>query len=124
VKALIIDDEDDIRLVARLSLSAIGRFTVVEASNGAEGVALAAAERPDVILLDVMMPTMDGPMTFAALRADERTALIPVIFLTAKALPQELSHLRDMGALAVLTKPFDPKGLAADVLALLRSAQS
>lgn len=124
MKALIVDDEDDIRLVARLSLSAIGGFTVVEARNGSEGVALAAAERPDVILLDVMMPTMDGPMTFAALRADSRTAAIPVIFLTAKALPKELSHLRDMGALAVLTKPFDPKSLAAEVTALLRSAQS
>lgn len=124
MKALIIDDEDDIRLVARLSLSAIGGFTVVEARDGAEGLALAAAEQPDVILLDVMMPMMDGPMTFAALRADDRTVSIPVIFLTAKALPSELSHLRDMGALAVLTKPFDPKSLAAEVEALLRSGQS
>lgn len=124
MKILIIDDEDDIRVVARLSLSAIGHMDVVEAATGAAGLALALSDRPDVILLDVMLPLMDGPMTLRALRADPRTAGIPVIFLTAKALPKELSHLRDMGALAVLTKPFDPITLPSEIRALLARPQS
>jgi len=124
MKVLVVDDEDDIRVVARLSLAAIGRMDVVEARSGTEALELAARERPDVVLLDVMMPRMDGPMTLQALRADPRTADIPVVFLTAKALPKELSHLRDMGALAVLTKPFDPATLAAELRALVEPRQS
>lgn len=119
MKVLIIDDEDDIRLVVRLSLTRIGGMTVVEARSGADGVALARREAPDAILLDVMMPVMDGPATLAALRADPVTAAIPVVFLTAKALPRELTYLKDLGSLGVLTKPFDPSTLSRDLLALL-----
>ena len=82
---LLIDDEADIRRIGELSLARLGRWRVVKAASGAEGVALAASERPDLILLDVMMPDQDGPATLARLRADPATRAIPVIFVTAKS---------------------------------------
>ena len=115
---LIIDDEPDIRLIVRLSLQKRG-LTVVEASGGHEGVTLARRERPDAILLDVMMPNVDGPTTLAALRAAPESASIPVVFLTAKAQRSELERLRNLGAAGVLTKPFDPLTLADEVVKIL-----
>lgn len=119
MKILIIDDEDDIRKIARLSLSRVGGMEVVEAASGADGVRKAEAERPDAILLDVMMPGLDGPGTLALLRAGEATAKIPVLFLTAKVMAAEVERLRALGAVAVLTKPFDPMKLPSEVQAAL-----
>ena len=119
MKILIIDDEPDIRRIARFSLSKVGRMDVVEADGGAAGVALATTERPDVILLDVMMPAMDGPATLAALRAQPETAAIPVVFLTAKVLASEVDRLRELGAAGVLAKPFNPMTLPDQVRAAL-----
>lgn len=119
MKILIIDDEADIRKIARLSLVRIGGMDVIEAGSGADGVRKAEAERPDAILLDVMMPGLDGPGTLALLRAGETTAGIPVLFLTAKAMATEIDRLRGLGALAVLTKPFDPMKLPSEVKAAL-----
>ena len=121
MKVLIIDDDADIRSVARLSLSRLGGMDVVEAAGGAEGVRKAQDEQPDVILLDVMMPVMDGSATLAALRAQASTAATPVIFLTAKAMPAEIGRLQTLGAAGILTKPFDPRTLPADVRGLLES---
>ncbi len=121
MKVLLIDDDADIRLIARLSLSRVGGMEVVEAASGDEGVRKAQDEKPDVILLDVMMPAMDGSATLAALRSQPATATTPVIFLTAKALRAEIDRLRALGAAGVLIKPFDPRTLAADVRALLAS---
>jgi len=118
VKILVVDDEPDIRLIVRLSLQKQG-VAVVEAATGADGVSAARGERPDAILLDVMMPQMDGPSTLDALRGDAATRDIPVIFLTAKAQRTEIERLRGLGALGVLTKPFDPITLADDVRLLL-----
>ena len=87
MNVLIIDDEDDVRQVVRLSLGRVGGMNVVDAGSGAEGVRLATETSPDFILLDLMMPEMDGVETLSRLREDARTATIPVIFLTAKALP-------------------------------------
>jgi two-component system, OmpR family, response regulator len=123
VKILIIDDEDDIRKIARLALSRVGGMEVVEAANGPDGVRKAESERPDAILLDVMMPGMDGPATLAMLRAGEATCRIPILFLTAKALASEIERLRALGALAVLTKPFDPMSLAKEVRQALETAK-
>jgi CheY-like chemotaxis protein len=95
---------------------------VLEAESGEEGLRQARDERPDAILLDVMMPGRDGPSTLAALQSDPSTAAIPVVFLTAKAMPTELERLRSLGAVGVLTKPFDPMTLAADLRAALVSA--
>lgn len=115
MKVLVIDDEGDIRKIARLSLGRVGGMEVVEAESGAEGVRKAEAERPDAILLDVMMPGIDGPATLALLRAGEATSKIPVMFLTAKAMAAEIERLKALGAVAVLTKPFDPMTLPAAV---------
>ena len=121
MKVLIIDDDADIRSIVRLSLSRLGGMEVVEAASGAEGVHKAQDEQPDVILLDMMMPAMDGSATLAALRAQPATTATPVIFLTAKAMRAEIDRLRALGAAGVLTKPFDPRTLPGEVRALLES---
>jgi CheY-like chemotaxis protein len=113
-RLLLIDDEDDIREVARLSLELVGRWDVVTASSGAEGIALAAAEQPDAILLDVMMPGMDGATTYRGLQANSDTSGIPVVLLTAKIFDRDVD--RDgLEGLTVIGKPFDPMRLAAQV---------
>jgi Response regulator containing a CheY-like receiver domain and an HTH DNA-binding domain len=119
VKVLVIDDEEDVRYVAQLSLGRVGGMTVVEATNGEEGVARAAVEHPDFILLDMMMPGMDGAATFRALRRGAETSHIPVVFLTAKAMASEVQRLKDLGAKGVVLKPFDPMTLAAEIRAIL-----
>jgi len=121
MKILIIDDEDDIRLISNMSLSRIGGMDVIEAGNGADGVHKAESEQPDAILLDVMMPKMDGPATLTALRASEKAAAIPVIFLTAKAMDSEIERLKAMGVAGVLTKPFDPLTLPEQIRTVLKS---
>ena len=123
MKVLVIDDEPDIRKIAKLSLTRVGGMEVVEAGSGPDGVRLAESERPDAILLDVMMPGMDGPATLAMLKAGEATSKIPVVFLTAKAMTSELDRLKALGAVAVLTKPFDPMKLSKELLAALEQAR-
>ena len=119
MKVLIIDDDADIRTVARLSLSLVGGMEVIEAASGGEGVRKARDENPDVILLDMMMPAMGGLETLAVLLSQPATAMTPVIFLTAKAVGPEVERLTALGAAGVLSKPFDPRTLADDVKALL-----
>lgn len=119
MKVLIIDDEPDVRSVARLSLGRVGGMDVVELPGGVEAVETARTTSPDVILLDLMMPEMDGVATLEALRADPETAAIPVIFVTAKAMPDEIRRLRSLGALDVIVKPFDPMSLAAELREIL-----
>ncbi len=117
---LLVDDEDDIREVAGISLEAVGGWRISSASSGTEGIAKAVSERPDAILLDVMMPGIDGPTTYGRLQAEPSTREIPVILLTAKAQGADLRHFEALGVAGVLTKPFDPMSLpeqVADVLA-------
>ena len=114
-----IDDEPDIRRIGEMSLSAVGKLKVLLASSGAEGIELARREKPDVILLDVMMPGLDGPATLQKLRADAETAKIPVIFMTAKVQRAEVERYLDLGAQGVVPKPFDPLTLAARVRELV-----
>ncbi|MBV8518026.1 MAG: response regulator [Acidobacteria bacterium] len=123
MKVLVIDDEDDARYIARVSLGRVGGMNVVEAANGADGVARAAAEQPDCILLDLMMPGMDGAATLRALQANDATAAIPVVFLTANAIASEVEMLRKLGARGVLLKPFDPMALAGDLRAVVNDDQ-
>ena len=120
MKVLIIDDDRDIRSIACLSLSRVGGMDVIQAASGGEGVRKARDEAPDVILLDMMMPTMDGLETLAALLAQPATARIPVIFLTAKAVGSDCERLTALGAAGVLIKPFDPRTLADSVRALVK----
>lgn len=117
---LVIDDEDDIREVAQVSLEALGGWNVLTASSGTQGIERAASEQPDAILLDVMMPGMDGPTTFQRLQAEEATRAIPVIFLTAKVQAADRQRFADLGVAGVIAKPFDPMTLAGDIAALLK----
>jgi CheY-like chemotaxis protein len=116
-RILIIDDEDDIREVARIALEETAGWQVLEASSGAEGIALTLRERPDVVLLDLMMPDLDGLAVMAQLKADERTAATPVILLTAKV--QAVRQHPPGEAAGVILKPFDPLQLAAELAAVL-----
>jgi CheY-like chemotaxis protein len=114
-KILIIDDEKTIQEVVKTALQVLSGWTALTASSGREGVALAEAETPDAILLDVMMPDMDGPQTLKALQSDVRSQAIPVLFLTAKMTVPDLEKLRTLGAKAIITKPFDPIKLASTI---------
>ncbi|MEZ4298742.1 MAG: response regulator [Polyangiaceae bacterium] len=120
-KVMMVDDEPHIRRIGELSLKGVGKWTVVLAGSGKEALEIARRERPDVILLDVMMPGMDGPATLASLRESDETSGIPVIFLTAKAQRHEVERYRKLGAAGVLTKPFDPMTLPSEVRAILES---
>lgn len=114
-RLLIIDDEDDIREVAALSLEATADWTILTAASGAEGIAVAAREKPDAILMDVMMPGMDGPTTFGLMQANPATSGIPVVLLTAKVQGVDQRRFAGLGVAAVLFKPFDPLTLAAQI---------
>lgn len=114
-RILYVEDEPDIRLVARLALEKLGGFTVEVCASGAEALQRAPAFRPQFILLDVMMPEMDGPATFRALRAQPGMAAVPVAFMTAKVQSDEIAHFRELGAVDVIPKPFDPMTLASQV---------
>jgi two-component system OmpR family response regulator len=118
-KVLLVDDEPDIRRIAELSLRAVGKWDVSLASSGAEALTVAASYQPDVILLDMMMPGMDGVTALAQLRAQPETAHIPVIFVTAKVQRQEVAEYLALGALGVVTKPFDPMALPAEMRRLV-----
>ena len=114
-RILIIDDEDDIREVAALSLESVAGWKVTTASSGAEGIKLATAQSPDAILMDVMMPAMDGPTTFKEMQKDPALARIPVILLTAKVQGVDQRRFAGLGVKAVLFKPFDPLTLAQQI---------
>jgi CheY-like chemotaxis protein len=118
-RILVIDDEDDIREVAQLSLEMVAGWEVLPARSGAEGIERARAESPDAILLDVMMPGLDGPATFRLLRDDPATASIPVILLTAKVHAADRERFQGLGVDGVLTKPFDPMELSRQVAEVL-----
>jgi CheY-like chemotaxis protein len=107
-RILIIDDEADIREVVGLSLETVAGWEVVTANSGAQGLASAIEHQPDAILLDVMMPGMDGPTTFRELRNNPATARIPVLLLTAKVQSTDQKRFANLGVQAVLFKPFDP----------------
>jgi CheY-like chemotaxis protein len=116
---LVIDDDDAIREVAQLSLEMGSGWNVVTASSGADGVQRAKEARPDAILLDVMMPGMDGPSTLERMRTEPELKAIPVIFLTAKARPSERERLAGFDVAGVLAKPFDPIDLPIQIMQLL-----
>jgi CheY-like chemotaxis protein len=120
---LLVDDEDDIREVAALSLEAVGGWRVSSARDGVSAIAMARAVRPDAILLDVMMPGLDGLATFARLRDDPLTREIPVILLTAKAQSADRRRFAQLDVAGTLTKPFDPMTLCEQIAAILGCAE-
>ncbi|MBD1549694.1 response regulator [Roseibium aggregatum] len=119
LKALYIDDDEDIGTIAVMCLKLDGTFDARHASSGAEGIDIAVDWNPDVILLDVMMPVMDGPATRQKLKDNPATADIPVIFVTAKTQRSDLENLSGLGALGTIAKPFEPITFADDVTQLL-----
>ena len=121
-RILLVDDEPDIREVADLSLGLDPEFKTRACASGADALAVAAQWSPSIILLDVMMPLMDGPTTLAKLRQDPRTAGIPILFLTARTQAEEIAQYISLGAQGVLSKPFDPMTLAASVRSYLKPA--
>ena len=112
---LIIDDEDGILEVAQASLEAPGGWRVLTARSGKEGLARAGTEHPDAILLDVMMPDLDGPATLQQLRASPATRSIPVVLLTTKVQSADWHRFASLGVQGVISKPFDPLRLAAQI---------
>jgi two-component system OmpR family response regulator len=122
-RILYVDDEPDIRAIAKVALEVVGEFQVLFCASGREAVDQASKFAPDLIILDVMMPEMDGPSALAALRSLPETATTPVIFMTAKVQKREIAHYLALGAVGVIHKPFDPMMLADDVRQLWLSAQ-
>jgi CheY-like chemotaxis protein len=116
---LIVDDEEDVRAIATLGLQMGASWTVLTAGSGKEGIAIAAQQRPDAILLDLMMPDMDGRATLRQLKQDPATQSIPVILMTAKIQPSEHNTFQDLDVAAIFTKPFRPLTLAQQIITAL-----
>jgi len=114
-RILYVEDDNDIRAVAGFALEELGNFSVAACESGAEALACAATFRPQLLLIDVMMPRMDGPATLERLRALTVTASTPVVFMTAKVQTPEITRYYELGALAVISKPFDPMTLCDTV---------
>jgi CheY-like chemotaxis protein len=117
-RILYVEDEPDIQTVARLALETLGGFTVEICSSGNEALSRAPGFQPQLILLDVMMPAMDGPITLRMLRELPQFASTPVIFMTAKVQPGEVAGYKEIGAVDVIPKPFDPMTLSSQVQAI------
>lgn len=117
-RILYVEDEPDIRAVAKLALEMVGGFTVKICESGEEALREAAAFSPDLILLDVMMPGIDGPTTLKGLREQPTLAQVPAVFMTAKVQPAEVTRYKSLGAIDVIPKPFDPMTLAGQVRAI------
>ncbi|MBA3529766.1 MAG: response regulator [Propionibacteriaceae bacterium] len=118
-RVLVVDDDDAIREVAKMALEVVGGFEVSTASSGGEARDMVDQERPDAMLLDVMMPGMDGPTLLSKIRADPVTQDIPIIFLTAKIQAGDRRDWDGMDIAGVIAKPFDPMKLPAEVSRLL-----
>lgn len=114
-KILYAEDEPDIREIAKIALEDIGGFSVVFCTNGSDVLVQAKNMHPDLLLLDVMMPEMDGPTTLKELRKLPKFDSLPTIFMTAKIQPDEIAKYKAMGVLDVITKPFDPMTLAENL---------
>jgi two-component system OmpR family response regulator len=115
---LYVDDEPDIREIVELALGLVDGLEVRICESGERALQLLPDIRPDLVLLDVMMPRTDGPTTLQRMRADPRLADIPVVFVTAKAMPAEVARFRELGAVAVIAKPFDPMQLGHQIVTI------
>jgi CheY-like chemotaxis protein len=119
-KVLLVDDDPAIRMVAEICLTRVGNWSVFLADSGALGLEIAHKEQPDLILLDVMMPGMDGPTMLGLLR---QISDIPVIFITAKVHEAEVERYMSLGALGVIAKPFDPMKLPSTILSIVNGQE-
>ena len=116
---LLIDDDDDIREATQLCLEVVGNWEIITASSGEKGIKKAIVQQPNLILLDVMMPVMDGIQTLKKLKTNLETKNIPVIFLTAKAHPAEQRQYTQLDIIEVITKPYDPFELSDRIAKVL-----
>ncbi len=114
-RILVVEDDADIQAVVRMALEMVGGYTVEICAGGRSALGIVETFNPDLILLDVMMPDMDGPTVLEHLRAQPATARLPIVFMTAKAQAHEVAAYRAMGAFAVISKPFDPMTLSAQL---------
>lgn len=119
-RILLVEDEPDIQKVAKLSLTLVGGYDVAVVDNGIEAIRLAEQLKPDVILLDVMLPDMDGYETLTRMKQHDRLKDIPVLFMSAKAQQKEVSYGLSLGAIGYIIKPFDPMTLPAQVQQFLQ----
>ena len=117
-RILLVDDDEDVRMVAQLALESIGGFTVLAVGGARQALAEAAAFRPQLLLVDVMMPEVDGPTLVELLQRDPALSGVPAVFLTARSQPGHLAGYRQPGVAGVIGKPFDPPRLCDDVLAI------
>ncbi|GGO75764.1 response regulator [Nocardioides deserti] len=118
-RALVVDDDDSIREITQLALEVVAGWEVVTAESGAQAIDLAAKHQPDVVVLDLMMPGMDGLTTFRHLQAQESTTGIPVVLLTAKVQVGDRQLWDEMAVAGVISKPFDPMSLAGEISTML-----
>ena len=116
-----VDDDADIREIVEMSLGLDGTMRVSSSAGGEHALEAMRSSPPDLVVLDVMMPGMDGPAILRRMRADPQLKHIPVIFMTAKANPQEVARFRDLSAIGVIAKPFDPMALGTQVRTLWNS---
>jgi CheY-like chemotaxis protein len=114
-RVLCVEDDPDIRTILEFSLAGVGGLEVCVCDGGRAALAEAPSFRPDLVLLDVMMPGLTGPQTLAALRELPEMRGVPVVFMTAKAMPDEVEQLLQHGATGLIVKPFDPMTLAQDI---------
>jgi two-component system OmpR family response regulator len=121
-RILYVEDEPNISTIAVTVLEAVGGFTTIACASGRQAIESAPTANADLILLDVMMPEMDGPTTLQALRQIPQTAQTPVIFMTAKVQASEIEHYKSLGALDVIAKPFDPMTLSEQIEAIWKRA--
>lgn len=123
-KILMVDDDPSILMIAKISLTKVGQWTVQVVDSGRKALELLDSFKPDVILLDVMMPGMDGPTTFKKLQENEALMATPVIFMTAKVQKNEVESYCNLGAVGVISKPFDPMTLPTEIRAIVAGATS
>ena len=121
-RVMLVEDDPSIQTIVKMSLEVVGGLQVTIASSGIEALRLGRKARPQIILLDVMMPEMDGPQTLAELQKDPELSSIPVVFMTAKLQKHEVAELESLGVVGVIPKPFEPMTLAQRVSALWQSA--
>jgi len=114
-RVMCVEDDPDIRMILEFSLATVGGYDVCMCAGGQLAIEQAAAFKPDLVLLDVMMPGLTGPQTLVALRSQPVMTGVPVVFLTAKAMPDEVEELLLYGATGVIVKPFDPVKLPEDI---------
>jgi DNA-binding response OmpR family regulator len=113
-----VEDDEDIQRIVRMSLEKVGKMTVEVVGDPLKAIEAMVAFGPELVMLDWMMPGMDGPTLFLKMREDERTAKLPVVFITAKASTGELNELLAMGAAGAISKPFSPRDLPAQLRAI------